>query len=140
MNPFVKNMIRVGRVSSVYPERSTARVTFEDQTNVVSHELDVIGRGSLLTKDYWLPVPGEQVLCLFLPNGNAQGFILGSCFNKEDKPPVRDAGKRHLRFADGAWIEYDQKTHTLTIDLEKPDGIVVLNGRLIVNEPHKGGA
>lgn len=136
----LKNLIRVGRVSSVYPERCTARVVFDDRDDLVSYELTPLGRGSYRTKDYWMPDLDEQVLCLFLPNGNAEGFILGTRFNDEDKPPVEEKEKRHLRFADGTFIEYDQKTHTLTIDLLPSNGTVVINGHLVVNTPTTGGA
>jgi len=134
----LKNLIRVGRVSSVYPERCTARVVFDDRDDLVSYELPTLGRGSYRTKDYWLPEEEEQVLCLFLPTGNAEGFILGTRFNEEDLPPIQDKNKRHLRFADGTFIEYDQETHTLTIDLLPTNGTVIINGHLIVNNPSGG--
>ncbi|RNB72181.1 phage baseplate assembly protein V [Brevibacillus panacihumi] len=131
-----KNLIRVGRVSAVYPERCTARVVFDDRANLVSYELPTLGRGSLANKDYWLPDVDEQVWCLFLPNGNQQGVILGTTFNRADPPPdppVQDKDKRYFRFGDGTYIQYDRNSHTMTIDI--PRGTVVINGRLIVNDP-----
>ncbi|MGG1442166.1 phage baseplate assembly protein V [Brevibacillus laterosporus] len=140
MDSLLKNLIRVGRVSVVYPERCTARVLFDDRDNLVSSELPMLGRGSLSNKDYWLPDVNEMVWCLFLPTGNQQGVILGTIFNKEDPPPpdIQDKDKRHLLFGDGTSIEYDRKNHTLTIDLPDPDGTVVINGKLIVNQPGGG--
>jgi len=112
----VKNLIRVGIVSSVDESKCTARVAFEDRSAVVSYDLPILVRGSLNNKDYWLPDPGEQVVCLFLPSGNAQGFILGSSYSAKDTPPVNDKNKRHISYSDGTLIEYDQATHTLTIN------------------------
>lgn len=137
----LKNIIRVGRVSAVYPERCTARVAFDDREDLVSYELPMLGRGSLYNKDYWLPDVEELVWCLFLPTGNQQGVILGTTFNQKDKPPdppVPDKDKRHFCFGDGTSIEYDRQSHTLTIDIPEPDGKVVINGRLIVNYPQGG--
>jgi phage baseplate assembly protein V len=138
MDNLLKNTIRVGRVSAVYPERCTARVVFDDRQELVSYELPTLGRGSLFNKDYWLPDVDELVWCLFLPSGNQQGVIIGTTFNKKDlppEPPAQGKDKRHFRFGDGTSIEYDRKSHTLTIDIPDPNGKVVINGKLIVNEP-----
>ncbi|TEB13358.1 phage baseplate assembly protein V [Pelotomaculum propionicicum] len=120
MDPLLKNLIRVGIISSTSPENCTARVAFEDRAAMVSFDLPVLVRGSLQNKDYWMPEPGEQVVCLFLPSGVAQGFILGSVYSSKDNPPVTDGNKRHIKFADGTTIEYDRTTHTLAIDAKGP--------------------
>ncbi|MBO8136808.1 MAG: phage baseplate assembly protein V [Desulfotomaculum sp.] len=124
MDPVLKNLIRVGIVSSVNASDCTARVAFEDRSDVVSYELPVLVRGSLHNKDYWMPDPGEQVICIFLPSGNARGFILGSIYSEKDKPPVADSNKRHITFSDGTVIEYDRKTSTLKVDVKGPINIV----------------
>lgn len=120
MDPILKNLVRVGIVSSTNPAAGTARVAFEDKANVVSYDLPVLVRGSLQTKDYWMPDPGEQVVCLFLPSGNAQGFIIGSIYSAKDKPPVSNQNKRHIAFPDGTTIEYDRVTHSLLINAVGP--------------------
>jgi phage baseplate assembly protein V len=128
----MKKWIDVGRVSSIYPERCTARVYFEDK-NMVSGELQVVVRGAQNHKDYWMPAIGEQVICLFLPNGNGEGFIIGALYNDEDKPPVQSEKKRHILFEDGAFIEYDSTSHVLTIDFSAVSGgqVILKNGQLI---------
>lgn len=110
-------LIDVGHVSAVYPERGTARVVFEDK-GTVSRELFILVRGSQETKDYWMPAIDEEVVCVFLPNTSKVGFILGSPYNDEDKPPVVSEHKRHLQFSDGTYLEYDQNTKTLTMDVK----------------------
>jgi len=132
MDPILKNLIRVGIVSSTNPEKCTARVAFEDRSAVVSFDLPILVRGSLQNKDYWMPDPGEHVVCLFLPSGNAQGFILGSLYSEKDKPPITDGNKRHITFPDGTKIEYDRVTHTMTIDIKGSINIVV-NGDVNVS-------
>jgi len=137
MNPQLKNMIRVGIVSSIDPTTCTARVAFEDQDNTVSPELPILVRGTLGAKDYWMPIPGEQVWCLFLPTGNAEGIILGSSYSEQDKPPVTDANKRHITFFDGSEIEYDASAHKLTVNTSGAVEItaaqnVIINANLTV--------
>jgi phage baseplate assembly protein V len=128
----MRKWIDVGTVSSIYPERCTARVFFEDK-NMVSKELPIVVRGAQDNKDYWMPAIGEQVLCLFLPNGNGEGFILGAIYNDEDLPPVQNEKKRHIQFEDGAFFEYDPNTHVLTLDFSNVSGakVILKNCQLI---------
>ncbi len=118
-----KNLIRVGRVSAVDPDRATAKVVFEAQ-EVVSYDLPIIQRQTLRNKDYYLPDVGEHVVCIFLPTGNADGFILGAIYTDEDQPPVSSQDKRVVQFEDGTRIEYDRASHTLTINAVGPINIV----------------
>ncbi|GAQ24213.1 phage baseplate assembly protein V [Tepidanaerobacter syntrophicus] len=119
----LKNIIKVGVVSSVNPSKSTARVVFGAQ-NVVSHNLVVLQRQTRNNKDYYMPDVGEQVVCIFLPTGNAEGFIIGSVYNDEDRPPTDDRNKRMVVFKDGTKIEYDSSKSTLTINATGPINIV----------------
>lgn len=118
-----KSIIRVGRVSSVNPVTATARVVFEAQ-GVVSYDLPVLQRQTLRNKDYYLPDVGEHVVCIFLPTGNAEGFILGAIYSDEDQPPVSSQDKRGVQFEDGTTVEYDRATHTLAIKAVGPVNIV----------------
>lgn len=82
-----RNLIRIGIVSSINKSKCTARVAFEDQENSISQELPILVRGTINPQDYWIPTPGEQVLCVFLPNGIEHGFVVGSFYSDLDKPP-----------------------------------------------------
>lgn len=115
MDGVIKNLIRVGRVSSVDTATATARVVFEAQ-GVVSYDLPVLQKQTLKNKDYCLPDVGEHVVCIFLPTGNAEGFILGAIYSDQDLPPDDSNNKRKVQFEDGTTIEYDRESHTLTID------------------------
>lgn len=67
----MKDLAAVGRVSSVYPENMTAKVYLEDK-EVVTSELPIVNRN-----DDWEPKIGDSVLCIFLPKGSSDGFIIG---------------------------------------------------------------
>lgn len=101
----LQNLVRLGTVMSVDRERRTARVKYQD-TDLQSGDLPVLINHSFFP-DYdgtqrteyqeggsgfaeyerhyheirlkpWLPKVNEQVLVLYLPVRNADGFILGS--------------------------------------------------------------
>jgi phage baseplate assembly protein V len=113
MDTILKNIIRVGNVTAINAAGHQVRVAFGD--NAVSYWLDVIVRNTYKNKDYAMPDLGEQVVCIFLPNGNSQGYILGAVYSTEDMPPVNDIDKRHVTFEDGTEIEYDRNEHALKI-------------------------
>lgn len=108
------NLVRVGEVTAVFPDRGTARVRFQDKQGLVTAELRVPARTAHKVKDYAMPDVGEPVLCVFLPRGREAGFILCSFYTKTHTPPVESGDKRHVAFDDGTWLEYDRAAHRLT--------------------------
>lgn len=66
----MKNLVAIGKVSTINTEKRTVRVLRED-VNLVTAELKVLDRG-----DGWFPKIGDYVLCLFYPIGTS-GVILG---------------------------------------------------------------
>ncbi|MEA5057778.1 MAG: hypothetical protein VB047_09515 [Anaerotignum propionicum] len=102
----LKNIVRVGWVSSVNAADRTARVKFEDKGETfVSGSLKVLkntpfipaagevqqteaeagGSDSATFESHthkikispWLPSPGDFVLCVYLPNDDGDGFVIG---------------------------------------------------------------
>lgn len=102
----LKNIVRVGWVSSVNAADRTARVIFKDKgENFVSGSLKVLknppfipaygepqqteakggGSGAASFESHvhtviispWLPAAGDFVLCIYLPNGDGDGFVIG---------------------------------------------------------------
>lgn len=69
------SVIRTGIVSSVDPNARTARILFRDKNNMVSGPLKIVTRehGS----SAWLPTISQAVLCVYLPDGESDGFVLG---------------------------------------------------------------
>ena len=110
----VREIVKVGEVSSVDYENGTARVVFDDEEGYVSNDLQVLQRNTQDTQGLWMPDVGEDVVCLFLPNGNEDGFIVGSFYADEITPPKSGENKRYVTFKDGAEFEYDWKEHRLT--------------------------
>lgn len=114
----LKNLVRVGIVSSVNGAACRARVTFPDKDNLVSDELPVLQIGAHGTEGYHVPEVGTTVLCLFLPNpagnGMASGFILGAYYTKLKPPSETDESVRSIRFPDGSFVKYDHETITIS--------------------------
>lgn len=129
----LKNMLRVGRVSSVNGANCTARVTFPDKEGLVSAELPMLQIGSLSTKGYWVPEVDTQVLCAFLPNPSGKGintgFILGAFYSTENPPPESDPSVRSITFPDGSRIRYSGGT----IEIHAASAIKITAPRVDIN-------
>lgn len=117
LKALVSELIKVGIVTSTDDRAATARVQFEDRDGVVSYNLKVLVKNTRDNKDYWMPDINEQVLCLFLPTGVEQGFILGSYYGRQTTPPTDTKDKRRVTFADDTTVEYDREAHQLLANL-----------------------
>ncbi len=107
-------IIRAGEVVGIDEQRGTVRVQFNDADNVISYNLPVLFPKTHADKCIHMPDLGEHVACIFLPNGQEQGFVIGAFYSKADKVPVASRDKRHIRFRDGSWFEYDRAAHKLS--------------------------
>lgn len=125
----IRNLIRQGVVSAVYPAKATVRVVFADRDNLVSAELPVLQGFGLKNKSYVLPDVNESVVCLMLPNGDdGQGFVLGSFYHEQSPPPAQSQDISMIRFADGSSISYDRAKHELSINV---NGTIRIKGRQV---------
>lgn len=111
----LNDLIKVGEVSSINPARCTARVVFDDEDGTVSYDLPILQRNTYKTQDFHSVAVGEDVLCLFLPTGPEEGFILGSFYAGDITPPESTKDRRTTVFEDGTVIHYDMASHTATI-------------------------
>lgn len=68
--------------------------------------------------DYAMPDLDEDVVCLFLPCGSVEGFVLGSFFTGELEPPASRQDIRMVMFKDGTTIAYDRDAHTYEIEIK----------------------
>jgi phage baseplate assembly protein V len=130
----MQNIIKVGRVVDLDPVRCTAKVQFSDADEIVSYDLPLIVTKSEKDKFYHMPDIDEQVICLFLPNGMEQGFILGSFYSKADTPPISDPDVHMTKYSDGTTIKYDRKNHKLTADV-KGTADINTDGQTTVTAP-----
>lgn len=115
---------KIGIVSTVDRKKCTARVVFEDLDNSVSYNLKVLVRNTLKKKDYWMPEEKEAVLCIFLGNGIETGFIFGSFYSEEDKPPeeISEDGKERvgLWIDENNYIKWVEEERKFVVKSEKP--------------------
>lgn len=112
--PTVNDVIRVGKVSAVFPERATATVEFKDRDGLVSKELAIMQGNTLKNRDYRLVDVGEHVVAAFFGNGLSEGVILGCVYDRKNDSDTADQDVRRVTFDDGADIRYDRKEHKLT--------------------------
>lgn len=125
----IKNFLREGIVSAVYPERCAARVTFPDKDGLVSAELPILQPAGAKNQFYSLPDVGDSVVCLFAPNSqDGTGFILGSRYDDKNSPPVNSQDISCIKFGDGTFISYNRASHLLEINCV---GNIKINGRRI---------
>ena len=125
-------IVRIGRVVSRQPEKMRVRVELPDTVTspLVTAWLPVLCRRACEDMAYDLPDINDQVLCVFLPIGLEQGFVMGSMFGKQS-PPVTNPDKVHRLFRDGTFLEYDRAEHKLTADV-KGDVVITATGNVTV--------
>lgn len=130
MDGEARDLVKEGVISEVYPERHSARVTFEDKDNVVSAELPIVTTWALDNKSYALPDVGETVLCVFATNDGTtgEGWIIGSRFHEKSTPNANSQDVARIDFKDGTFIEYDREKHSLTIECT---GDITIKGKNI---------
>ena len=108
-------LIRIGKITSVDEKKHTARVQFTDRDEMVSWDLPVLVPSTVDPQDYCLPVENTDVVCVFLPNGQQQGFIIGAFYTDANPPPITDRKKYLRKFKDGTYIQTDKETGDVTI-------------------------
>ena len=125
-----RQLVREGVVTTVYPERHSARVTFEDKDELESAELPILIPCAAANKYYALPDIGEDVICLFATNADqtGTGFIIGARYHDKAEPAVNSQDITRLDFKDGTFIEYDRESHELKINCV---GNIKINGKRI---------
>ena len=129
MNRSEQNWIRTGFVSSIDVEKGYTRVAFDDRAGLVSFPCQNLIPFSGKNNASFPYDIGEQVLCLFLPNGQQTGFILGTMSSEVAKAPSDAAeGVYIVVFEDGTVLKYDRNTHQLVVNV---------NGDLIANVSNK---
>lgn len=134
------DLIKIGEVSSVDPEKCTARVVFDDEDSLVSYDLQILQRNTYENQDYQMVHPGEDVVCLFLGPGQEDGFIIGSLYAGEIKPPEASLDRRMVVFSDGTRVCYDRQEHKLTVTIKgteivfnRQDGSITVPNAVTIN-------
>lgn len=81
---YIQSIVRIGQVSKVNAGEMTARVQIPDQ-GIVTGDLRIVKRpptvecetGCKIKVKPWIPTVGQWVLCIFKPDGEGDGFIIG---------------------------------------------------------------
>lgn len=116
----LKQLIRWGTIVSVN-KNNTARVQFSDIDNIVSYELRILVNNANKNKYQAPPDIGCNALCLMMPTGHSEGFILGTFYNDINPAPVDSLDQvMHWTFEDGTILEYNKSTSTLKADVKGP--------------------
>ena len=135
--PSVNDVIRVGRVSTVHPERHTVTVDFADRGDgLVTKELSVTSSLTRKNHFYAMPDVGEHVICCFYGNGLSEGAVLGAIHDANNLPPIPDGDIYSIVFEDKTKVSYDRKAHLLEIDVAgdidiRAKGHISINGARI---------
>ena len=114
----VDNMVRVGHVVGIDEGRGTVRVRFGDADGTISYDLPVLFPKTHHDQCLHMPDLDEHVICVFLPNGQQEGFVLGAFYSASDVVPLPSRDKRRIDFKDGSWFEYDRAAHQLSGHVE----------------------
>jgi phage baseplate assembly protein V len=113
----LENLIRAGTVAEIDPELPRCRVK---TGGLVTGWLPFFALRAGEDSDWDPPSINEQCLVLS-PSGNpAQGFVIYGLYSDRFPAPDNRLTRRRRRYRDGATIDYDTATHTLTATL--PDG------------------
>ena len=113
------SFMRLGEVTSIDCAKAKVRVTYDDEDGMTSNWLPVMQRNTIANQDYWLPDIGEDVVCVFFAEGAEDGFVLGSIYAGDVKPPESNGDKRTVVFKDGTRVSYDRAQHHLDIAIDE---------------------
>jgi len=139
----LERMIAVGEVVEVNPQTHRVKVKLKGRQNLITDFLPVLVPMSFKDKVYSLPKKGDTVLCVFLPYGIEDGFVLGTLYTLSDGKPAKDENIHVIEFEDGTRIEYNKITHKLSVNIPQGEvyitvsggaGNVYIDGNLIVTK------
>lgn len=107
----LNNIVRIGSITAVDLDNARCRVTSGNNTTAwLPWMTSRAGR----TRSWWAPSLGEQVLLLSLGGELTTAFVLPAVFSDANPAPSASADALHLSFPDGAVLEYEPASGTLT--------------------------
>ncbi len=127
----LENLIRLGTIAAV--DHQAARCTVSTGGLSVPN-LPWLALRAGDSSDWDPPTVGEQCI-LFSPSGEpAQGIALVGLYSQQRPAPSNSATVRRRKYPDGAVIDYDHATHTMSAtlpaggkaQLTAPGGVTIL--------------
>jgi phage baseplate assembly protein V len=108
----IRNLIRTGIVTDIDPAEGLCRVqTGGMKTTWLNWLTSRAGRSRV----WWAPSVGEQVLILAIGGELDTAFVLPGIFSDDHPAPSASLDAFHVAFPDGAVIEYEPDTGSLTV-------------------------
>ena len=107
-----------GKVVERAPGRHQIRVQFEDEDDVVSHWIDVLGRSGGETKSFMMPDLGDEVWCGMDSKGE-DGCLLGVKYNDTSAPPFSSNDDIGLTW-DGGSVHINKASGSVTVETGGP--------------------
>lgn len=122
----MNKIIRIGIVSTVNPEKQTARVTYPDESGTISGDLKIPNWwNNSKSATYHMPDIGDMVYCALAPNSRNNGIILCSVPNDKDIPLYNSPNVCGMKFGP-IEIKLDRSDGSININTS---GIIKINGK-----------
>lgn len=109
----MKEIIRIGKISTIDYAKGTASVIFTDRSNEASPNFP------FFSMFYEMPKVDDTVVVIMLPNSATKGFIIGVPFSAKRIPAKSGQGIFHKEFYDGTSILYNPETKNMEISAPK---------------------
>ncbi len=127
----LENLIRLGTIAAV--DHQAARCTVKSGGLSIPN-LPWLAQRAGSSLDWDPPTVGEQCILLSPSGEPAQGIALIGLYSRQRPAPSKSANLRRRTYPDGAVIDYDHATHTLTATLPAggqakltaPGGVTIL--------------
>lgn len=102
-------LMRVGKVTSIYPGTGKIKVVYEDEGNA-SLPLSML----TMNKEYSMPEIGDKVVTIHMENGSSKGFVLGTYYGGGTQPKANSGYRKD--FGKGAYATCSGGTYLLKAD------------------------
>ena len=102
-------LMRVGKVTNVYPSTGKVKVMYEDQDNT-SLPLSML----TMNNEVSMPAVGDRVLTMHMENGSSKGFVLGTYYGGNKKPKASSGYRKDL--GGGAYVSCQDGKYTIHAD------------------------
>lgn len=110
--------IRIGQVSSINYIDGMISVLYNDYNNSVTKDIPCLS----FNNEYKMPAIGQYVLVAHLSNGSEAGIVLGTYWNKSNKPLEVKQGIYRKEFGDcpgQAYLTFDCELGELVLYADK---------------------
>ena len=102
-------ILRIGKVTNVYPTAGRVKVLYEDAKNT-SVPLPML----TMNNEYAMPAVGDRVLTVHMANGSSKGFVLGTYYGGGTTPSASSGYRKD--FGGGAYASCKDGKYVLHAD------------------------